>query len=115
MAKYDIPRVRKGDTWDGILFTITVNAVALNLTDASIRMDLRLSPTGIMIKRFSTLITGITILTPNTDGKFTLDQWDVDVDAGNYYYDIEITLANPTEIKTWIWGNWVVAQDVTYG
>ncbi len=114
MAKYDPPRVRTGDTFNGILFTILVNNVALDLSgDCSIRMDLRALPTSTTyVKRFSTTPgIGITIL--DVAGIFSLDQWDVDVIAGTYYFDIEITL-DTGEIKTYIWGNWIIDQDITH-
>lgn len=114
MVSYNFPNHKKGDTFNGIQFTINVNGSPLNLTGASIAMDLRLTPTGASVERFSTAVgEGITISTPKTAGIFTLDTQIIDIAAGDYYYDIQITLANST-IKTYIGGRWIIEQDITY-
>ena len=95
---YNFPNHIKGDTFDGVLFTVLVNDVALDLTDAAVDMDLRLTPTTtIVAKTFSTDNGGITIQTPKTDGKFLINAQIVNIDAADYYYDIEITLSNGME------------------
>ena len=113
MEHYNLPSHVKGDTFNGILFTVTVNTVALDLTNAHIKMDLRLTPLGVVAKTFSDG-AGITISNSPTDGKFTIDAQIIDIAAANYYYDIEITLGNGL-VKTYISGRWNILQDVTYG
>jgi len=112
MAKYDLPKIRKGDTFDGVQFTININETPADLTGASIKMDLRLTALGDVVKRF-TSSDGITISATPTDGTFVLDQQIISIDAATYMYDIEITFQSG-EVKTYIWGNWVIVQDVTY-
>ena len=113
-SRYDFPETIKGDTFNGILFTIKVNDVALNLTDAEINMDLRLTPTGDSVKRFTSVgDADITISATPTDGIFTFNRQIIDVTANNYKYDIQIVLADDT-VKTYISGNWKIVQDVTY-
>lgn len=114
MATYTIPTTKRGDTFDGVLFEITVNGTKLDLTGATIKMDMRLNSTGILAKEF-TSGAGITISSPLTDGKFTLDEQVIDIDAGTYVYDIEITwVGPPVVVKTYISGTWLITQDVTH-
>ena len=113
-SRYDFPQVIKGDTFNGILFTIKVNSVALDLTDAEINMDLRLALTGASVKRFTSVNDEhITISATPSDGTFTFNNQLINVPAENYKYDIEITFADDT-VKTYIYGNWTIIQDVTH-
>jgi len=113
-STYDFPNHINGDTMHAINFTVTVNASALNLTGASIRMDLR-NASGVRLKRFSTATAdpGLTLTTP-ASGQFRFDEQIVDVEcAGVHIYDIEITLASGI-VETYISGNWTILQDVTH-
>ena len=112
MEYYNFPSIKRGDTFDGILFTVKVNGLVLDLTSADINMDLRITPLGEIIKHFG-LGTGFTLATNPATGVFSFDEWTATVDAANYYYDIEITLGNG-EIHTYIGGRWNIAQDITY-
>jgi len=113
-VRYDFPKTIKGDTFNGTLFTVTVNDLALDLTNAIVKMDLRLTPTGTIAKSFTSVgDADITISATPTDGKFTINRQIIDIDAGTYAYDIEIELADGT-IKTYISGNWTIIQDVTH-
>lgn len=114
MAKYNFVNHVTGDTFNGVLFTVYVNDVALDLTGAEINMDLRETPDGTLIQRYTTVDDGgLTILDPPTDGKFQFDRQVVSVTAGVYVYDIEIILSDGT-IKTYISGKWNISKDVTH-
>lgn len=113
MALYNFKNHRKGDSFDGVEFTITVNSSPLILTGASIRMDMRETPLGTLVKSFYSPDGGITISSPTTAGKFVLDKQIIDIPAFKYYYDIQILLETD-EIHTYIWGFFEVKQDVTY-
>jgi hypothetical protein len=110
-STYMIPTHRKGDTFKGVIFAVLVNDVALDLTNAYIRMDMRLTPKKESVKRLTSETNGgITIL---DDGKFQINKQIVDVPAAKYVYDIEITLASG-DVDTYIAGTWTIVQDVTY-
>ena len=113
MALYNFPYYRKGDTFSGAEFTVTVNGTPLVLTGATIRMDMRETPLGTLVKSFSSPSSGITISTPTTAGKFVLDKQVIDIPAFKYFYDIQILLETG-EIHTYIWGFFEIKQDVTY-
>jgi hypothetical protein len=112
-STYNFPDHRKGDTIEAITFTITVNTVALDLTGASAKMDVRNSK-GNRLARFTTTpAAGLTILAPATDGKLRFDEQIIGIEAGTHDYDIEITLADDS-VKTYIAGRWTITQDQTY-
>ena len=112
--KYNLPDSYKGDTFESIQFTITVNSVALDLTGATIACKFRKdSKQGVLTKSI-TSSSGITISAPATGGIFVIDAFDLDWAAGVYYYDIEITDA-ASVITTYVYGTITIKQDVTYG
>lgn len=112
-ATYNLPNHIKGDTFPGVSFTITVNGSPLDLTNATVRLYLR-NKYKILKHRFSTdvAIGGMTITDP-TNGIVRLDEQIVDVAAGTYNYDLEITLVTG-EVYTYVNGTWTILQDVTY-
>ena len=107
---YDFPRHRKGDTWNARNFTVTVNDLAKDLTGASIAMKVRDCDLNEMLSL--SIGSGITLTLP-LEGKFTIDEQVLDIAAGSYTYDIEITDAAGV-IKTWIAGKLIIVQDKTY-
>jgi hypothetical protein len=115
-GRYDFQPVTRGDTFNGTNFTILVNDVALDLTDALIEMDLKLTPDATTSAKTFTSDNngGITIDADPTTGKFTVDAGIMDetIAVGNYYYAIGITLSNNV-VKTYVGGRWNILQDVT--
>jgi len=113
-STYNFPTHIKGDTFDGAQFTLSLNGSAIDLTDAIITMDMRLTPSGVSVKRLTSVgDADITIGTPASDGIFTINNQIIDVDAGKYYYDIQTEFPDGT-VKTYIQGIWLIIQDVTY-
>lgn len=114
MAAYNFPDVIKGDTYNGTSFTMTLNGVAMDLTYATISMDLRLIPLGTIAQHFDSDGGGITIDSDPTTGIFVFDAQVIDLDAAQYYFDIEFSFSNNSTVKTYISGRWTVLQDITY-
>lgn len=110
---YDFPDHRKGDTFAGVQFTITKNGSPLDLTSASLRMEMReLTPTGSVGATFTDDSGGGLTITDAVNGVLTFDEQVVDVSALLYHYDIQITLSNG-DVKSYIVGTWDIIQDVT--
>lgn len=109
---YDFPTHIKGDTYKGTSFTILVNELPLNLTSASIKMSLKTEKSSMVsILDLSTANNKISI-TSALEGKFQIVPQIININAGLYYYDIQIIL--PTGIvKTYVEGQWTILQDVT--
>jgi hypothetical protein len=110
---YNFPDHIKGDTFDGVLFEVLENDLPVDLTGATINMDLRqTAASDTSLKRFSTTTNEIEITDPLL-GKFQFKEQIVNVAAYSYYYDIEINYASG-RTKTWIAGKWKIKQDVTH-
>ena len=104
----------KGDTFNGLFITVTVNDAPLDLTDVEISAHFRLgNKTGCKVKKFD-LDNGI-IVTDEVNGEFNLLQdtvlnWDV----GNWYFDVEFTFSDG-RVKTYYSDILIIIQDVTNG
>jgi hypothetical protein len=108
-ATYNFPDHYKGDGLTPI--TITLDA---DLTDASARIDFRKEKTGDYALRLSTVDDTITIPAGTAaDGIIVIPAQIIDIDAGVYYYDLEVTPDQGLP-KTWLQGTMTVLQDVTY-
>ena len=106
---YNFPDHIKGDTFKGVNFTVTVNTVALPIS--AVKMELKLAyntPSAL------TLSNGAGITISNVTGVFTIDNQIIDIPAGNYIYDIEITTQSG-DVDTYINGTWKILPGVTNG
>jgi hypothetical protein len=110
METYTIPAHTKGDTFDGLEFEVLINSVAKDFTDTDITCQFRLGSKTGEVKKSLSVGSGFTKTDP-TNGKFTMDAFDVDFDAGVYYYDVQFDDAGV--IKTYFGGTWTINQDVT--
>jgi len=89
-----------GDTCEEVNFTVTVDAIPLDLTGAEI--TLTTNPPGINMSSDG----GLTI-TDAAAGQFRIDAQIITAPAGNYTSFIKFFLANGT-VKTYITGTWSV-------
>ncbi len=89
-----------GDTCEEVNFTVTVDAVPLDLTDAEI--TLTTNPAAINMSSDG----GLTI-TDAAAGQFRIDSQIINAPAGNYTYFVKFFLADGT-VKTYITGTWSV-------
>jgi len=108
--EYNFKNHRKGDTFNGVQFTVTVNSVAFDITDAEIKMSLRNKRGYNIVKAFS-VGSGITII-DGAAGIFKLNAQIIDIEAADYLYDIQIKTADGV-VKTYITGTWKIIQDIT--
>jgi len=108
---YNIKDHITGDTAPGFNVNFQIDDSDVDLTDAVIEMQVRLQPDGAVALEYSTTAGTITI-TDAAGGDFTIDAVDVDIEPGNYYYDIQVTTSDDT-IRTILQGRWKILQDVT--
>lgn len=111
-AKYNFPDQYKGDTFDGIQFTLRINGSSLSyvdLTGASIKCSFK-GPRGPVIKTI-TNGDGINIINAS-GGKFEIEPFILDWEQNVYNYDIQITFPSG-EIKTYIKGYVNIVIDTT--
>lgn len=109
MTTYDFSH-KRGDTYNGAEFTITVNSSPLDLTGASFLCQFKSTPLSAPVLTF-TLGAGISLVTPAA-GVFKFDSQIINLPAGSYVYDVQITLANGT-VKTYISGTMTIIEDVS--
>ena len=103
----------KGDTFDEVAFQLNINDAAVNLTGATIRMQLRknYSDTAAALSLTSVASAGITI-TNASAGQFKINTQIIDIPVYNYVYDIQITLSSGV-VKTYVQGGFNITNEVT--
>lgn len=109
MTTYNFKTYR-GDTFDGVEFQINVNGSPLNLTGATLLMVIKTTANAPTVSATLTETTGLTI-TNALQGKFVIDEQILPLSAGQYIYDIQITIG--TKVKSYIKGSILVEQDVS--
>ena len=103
----------KGDTFEAVNFAVKVNTVAMDLTGAIIRMQLRRKASDLTYALALTSIdnAGITI-NDAVGGLFKINKQIINIEPCSYVYDIEIKLADGT-VKTYVKGNFIIQSEVT--
>lgn len=96
----------KGDTFDAVPFQINFNSSPLNLTGATIRMQLRKEYQGLIY--FNVALT----IVNGSAGTFRINKQIINIEAWDYLYDIEIALSDGT-VKTWVSGLFSISNNVT--
>jgi len=102
----------KGDTFDEVAFSIKINNIALDLTGATIKMQLKKnsnSPASLSLTSVSS--AGITITSPSA-GLFKINEQIIDIEVFNYAYDIQLTLASGV-VKTYVSGTFNITKEIT--
>ena len=102
----------KGDTFEAVNFAVVKNTIALDLTGAVIKMQLKKECGGIPILSFTTVANAGLTLTNAVGGLFKINKQIINIAEFNYVYDIEITFLNG-DVKTWVEGNFVIKCDIT--
>jgi len=114
MASYTRPyniNVKQGDTWNGRQIVISKNGAPLDLTGATITLQVRLTRLTTPVLTLATP-TQITIDAPLL-GAFTVQPVIVDAAAGAYQYDIQIVWLSGV-VKTYIGGQFTIYEDTTH-
>lgn len=103
----------KGNTFDEVIFQLKINNVAVNLTGAVIKMQLRKSFTDTVPSLSLTTVSsaGLTI-TNATTGEFKINTQIIDIEVYNYLYDIQIILSSGV-VKTYVQGSFNITNEVT--
>lgn len=108
-AQYNI-KIWRNDTWSQV-FAILADTTPVNLSGSTILVQVRPTPSSTsVLLTLSTANSTISIGGANTN-QITLNKI-VDVAAGSYVYDMNVTFPSG-EVKTYIWGNFIVQEDIT--
>lgn len=102
----------KGDTFDQVNFEVKINDVAVNLTGAVIRMQLRKEYGGVIALSLTSVANAGITITNAASGLFKINEQVIDIAPYNYLYDIEIHFSDGV-VKTWVSGNFLILADVT--
>jgi hypothetical protein len=108
-AQYNV-KIWRNDTW-GQTFAILSNDVAVDLTGSTIVIQVRESASSsTALLTLSTTESTITI-TGTSHNQVTLNKV-VTIPAGTYTYDMNVTFPSGV-VKTYIWGTFIVQEDIT--
>lgn len=111
MAEFPNIEHYKGDTFKQVLMVYKVNGVAQNLTGAIIRMQLRKEKDGVSYLELTSVANAGITITDAVNGAFKINTQIIDINAGNYIYDIEFNIGGV--IETLIKGDFIITNDVT--
>ena len=108
-AQYNV-KIWRNDTW-GQTFAILANDVAVNLYGSTIVIQVKESASSTdALLTLSTTTSTITI-TGASNNQITLNKV-VNIPAGTYAYDMNVTFPSGV-VKTYIWGTFIVQDDIT--
>jgi hypothetical protein len=102
----------KGDTFEEVNFAMILNSAVLNLTGCTLKMQLRKEYGGVIFLSLTSVASAGITITNASGGLFKINRQIINIEAGNYIYDIELIKADGT-VKTYISGNFVITNDVT--
>lgn len=109
-ANYNI-QIWRNDTWSQV-FQLTANEVPIDLTGSYIEIQVREYPDSSSAKLTLDNEDNGGIIIGGLDNNQIYINKAVDVNAGTYVYDMVVQFPNGNE-KTYIWGNFIVYEDIT--
>lgn len=108
-AQYNI-KIWRNDTW-AQTFALLADTTPIDLSGSTILIQIRPTPASeSVVLTLSTATNTITIGGANRN-QITLNK-KVEVTAGSYVYDMNVTFPSG-EVKTYLWGNFIVSEDIS--
>ena len=101
----------KGDTFKQIPMVYKLNGTPQNLTGAVIRMQLRKEKDGVSYLELTSVASAGITITDAVNGAFKINTQIINIQVGNYVYDIEFNINGV--IETLIKGDFIITNDVT--
>jgi hypothetical protein len=108
-AQYNIS-IWRNDTWSQVM-VITANDVPVDLTGSDVEIQVRKKPNSTDAEMTLTEQNGGITVGGVNNNQITIN-YPVDIAAGTYVYDMVVVFPNGNE-KTYIWGNFIVYEDIT--
>ena len=108
-ANYNI-QIWRNDTWSQV-FVLTANEVPIDLTGSTVEIQVRQRPNSETALLTLTEANGAITVGGVDDNQITIN-YGVDIAAGSFVYDMTVLFPNGNE-KTYIWGNFIVYEDIT--
>ena len=108
-AQYNIS-IWRNDTWSQVMI-ITANEVPVSLVGSEVEIQVRKKPNSTDAEMTLTEQNGGITVGGVNNNQITIN-YPVDIAAGTYVYDMVVVFPNGNE-KTYIWGNFIVYEDIT--
>ena len=108
-ANYNI-QIWRNDTWSQV-FLLTANELPISLVGAEVEIQVRQRPNSETALLTLTEANGAITVGGANNNQITIN-YGVDIAAGSYVYDMTVLFPNGNE-KTYIWGNFIVYEDIT--
>ena len=108
-AQYNIS-IWRNDTWSQVM-VITANEVPVSLVGSDVEIQVRKKPNSNTAEMTLTETNGGITVGGVNNNQITIN-YPVDIAAGTYVYDMVVVFPNGNE-KTYIWGNFIVYEDIT--
>lgn len=108
-AQYNI-KIWRNDTWSQT-FAILADTTPVDLTGCTIVIQVRPSASSSDVALELSTTEGTISIGGVDTNQITLNKI-VDVAAGSYVYDMNVEFQSG-EVKTYIWGNFIVQEDIT--
>lgn len=108
-AQYNIS-IWRNDTWSQVM-VIIANEVPVSLVGAEVEIQVRKKPNSDTAEMTLTETNGGITVGGVNNNQITIN-YPVDIAAGTYVYDMVVVFPNGNE-KTYIWGNFIVYEDIT--
>jgi hypothetical protein len=108
-ANYNI-QIWRNDTWSQV-FLLTANNLPISLVGADVKIQVRKKPNSSTADLTLTETNGGITVGGANNNQITLN-YKITIEAGTYVYDMVVLFANGNE-KTYIWGNFIVYEDIT--
>jgi hypothetical protein len=108
-ANYNI-QIWQNDTWSQVL-TLTANLVPISLVGADVKIQIRKKPNSTTAELTLTETNGAITVGGVNNNQITIN-YKITIAAGTYVYDMTVLFPNGNE-KTYIWGNFIVYEDIT--
>lgn len=108
-AQYNIS-IWRNDTWSQVM-VLTANEVPISLVGSEVEIQVRKKPNSTDAEMTLTETNGGITVGGVYNNQITIN-YPVDIAAGTYVYDMVVLFPNGNE-KTYIWGNFIVYEDIT--
>ena len=108
-AQYNV-KIWRNDTWSQT-FAILADVTPVDLSGSTILIQVRPTPTSASVELTLSTANSSISLGGVDRNQITLNK-KVEVAAGSYVYDMNVTFPSG-EVKTYIWGNFIVQEDIT--
>lgn len=102
-----------GDTWRGLTLTLSVNGAPMNLTGATVKMQMRKAPTASNAEYTWSTADGSISITNAAAGQLAVNKRVVS-GTGSLHFDLQVTTADG-DVRTMVRGTMNLIQDVTRG